>query len=190
MIISITGLSPMQFNADANWFALGLDSLVIVQIQQAVIKRFGIEFELGNLMGELDTCNKLGEKVRTLLPDEVPDKAPEADGQEAFMSGTNQIGAGTASSDTALLQGIPTDASQSLQTLCQQQIASMNALFAQQLAVMQRHEPSQQGMNQATPSIPSIPPIPSAQPTQPILSSQSSSSLKATSSVVTREAPS
>lgn len=151
LIASVTGLQLSQLDEGANWFALGLDSLVIVQIQQAVMKHFGIEFELATLMGALDTCQKLAEKIGELVPEEaLPAEAINeqiiSDSAPIQMTNDNTLSATTGSATTS--------AAGSLESLCQQQMVAMNQLFQSQLSAFSGQISSGSRAENITPSVP------------------------------------
>ncbi|SFB79672.1 hybrid non-ribosomal peptide synthetase/type I polyketide synthase [Pseudoalteromonas denitrificans] len=118
LISSISGLPVERLDGDANWFSLGLDSLVIVQIQQAIVKRFAIDIPYTMLMAELDTVNKLLARLIQEIPEVVEEVTPEVANNIANVNTSNE------------------NTNNELNTLFEQQIQAMSSLFEKQLSIL------------------------------------------------------
>ncbi|WP_375413897.1 amino acid adenylation domain-containing protein [uncultured Bradyrhizobium sp.] len=106
----LAGLAADQVDADANWFSLGLDSLLIVQLQQALNREHRIAIPIAEIFEHGDTPNRLRELILSRLPAE-PELIPAAADQKPAAS--------------------PPPGP--LTELFAKQIEAMNALFARQL---------------------------------------------------------
>ena len=109
----LAGLAAEKIDDDANWFSLGLDSLLIVQLQQALNREYGIAIQIADVFQHGDTPNRLGALIQSRLPAEPAPTAAVADSNAAALPPTDSV--------TALLA---------------KQVDAMSALFAQQLAVL------------------------------------------------------
>jgi amino acid adenylation domain-containing protein len=109
----LAGLAPGQIDGDANWFSLGLDSLLIVQLQQALNREYGIAIQIAEVFQHGDTPHRLGELIQSRLPAEAEPIAAAADRNTTAPP--------------------PTD---SLTALLAKQVEAMSTLFAQQLEVL------------------------------------------------------
>ncbi|PWC90784.1 hypothetical protein TSH100_01765 [Azospirillum sp. TSH100] len=112
----IAGLAPSDIEPSANWFSLGLDSLLIVQLQQALGREYGVELPLAEILEHGSTLDDLSALLDARLP--VPAAPPPA--------------AATPPSPPAAVV-----AGNGVEALLAKQIDAMGALFQQQLAVLQ-----------------------------------------------------
>ncbi len=70
VISDLTGQPATALDSDADFFQLGLDSLLLVQANHAIKDSFGIEVTLRQLHEELTTLNLLATYIDTQLPPE------------------------------------------------------------------------------------------------------------------------
>ena len=109
LVAAISGLPPADIPPRTNWFGFGLDSLLLVQIQHAVNREFGLALTLADLLKDGDSVDALAGLLDRSLPAEVvPAALPPA------------AAAGPA---------LPGDVG----SLMAQQVEAMSRLFAQQL---------------------------------------------------------
>ena len=108
----IAGLPPADVTADANWFSLGLDSLLIVQLQQGVNREFGLALQLADIYERGETLDRLSRLVSDGLPPEQP---------PAVAAVAEPAGDAPPPGVAALMT---------------RQVEAMQALFAEQLAVL------------------------------------------------------
>ncbi len=139
LIGGISGLSSDRLDDNANWFSLGLDSLVVVQIQQAILKRFSIDIPYTMLLDELDTLNKLYSQLRESLP-EIAVPVPSS------PSGSHA----TSLENSSITHSQPAH-TESWKSLFEQQIATMSALFDKQLNVIAGKESTFDGASKDEP---------------------------------------
>jgi amino acid adenylation domain-containing protein len=104
----LAGVAADKVDADANWFSLGLDSLLIVQLQQALNREHRVAIPIAEIFQHGDTPNRLGELILSKLPAEPEPIPAAADREPAASPGP-------------------------LAELFARQIEAMNALFARQL---------------------------------------------------------
>lgn len=110
----IAGLAPAEVESSTTWFALGLDSLLVVQLQQALCRAYAIEMTLAELFEQGSTLDDLSALVDSRLPAApAPLPTPAA---------------------PAPVAPAPTDGV--LESVLARQIDAMSALFQQQLAVL------------------------------------------------------
>jgi len=110
----LAGIDPAVVDRSANWFALGLDSLLIVQLQQALVKGTGVELTLAEVMERGRTVDELAALVAERLPP-LPVVAPVA----------SPIPTGSAPAPAVGLEAV-----------FAKQMEAMNELFRAQLAVI------------------------------------------------------
>lgn len=116
----LAGLAPEDIPSGASWFSLGLDSLLVVQLQQALAREYGIDLPLAEVMEHGDTLDKLtGLVVARAAPASVAAPAPQMPAPLAAPASAPVVAAGEGATGVMALQ-----------------IEAMNRLFAQQLAVL------------------------------------------------------
>ena len=117
-----------DIDPEANFLALGFDSLLLGQVARAVEKKFRTKVTFRQLLKEFSSVALLARHLDTTLPKEqVTAPAPA-------MPATPQIAAAVPAA------GAP--ASDALSALVQTQLQAMNALFAQQLQAFQGQAPA------------------------------------------------
>ena len=119
----IAGLNPDDVRGSATWFSLGLDSLLIVQLQQGVNRAFDLTLTLADMHERGETLDQLTELVAAQRPQ--PALSPSAE-LSIDPSPRHPTTESASSADVA--------------TLMTRQIDAMQSLFAQQLAVLQGQE--------------------------------------------------
>ena len=73
----LAGVAADKVDADANWFSLGLNSLLIVQLQQALNREHRVAIPIAEIFQHGDTPNRLAELILSKLPAE-PEPNPAA----------------------------------------------------------------------------------------------------------------
>ncbi len=63
IIKSVSGIDTAQINTDAHFLELGLDSLMLVRINQRIQKHFGIEMSMLQFYEDTDTINKIADYI-------------------------------------------------------------------------------------------------------------------------------
>jgi amino acid adenylation domain-containing protein len=132
----LAGIAPAKIDIEANWFSLGLDSLLIVQLQQALNREFGIAIQIAEIFENGDTPRRLGELILSRLPAEAEPVAPAADREAAAASASTG----------------------SIAELFTKQIDAMNALFARQLDALKGNPVAADVPAVAAPAPPPPPP--------------------------------
>ncbi|PIK71598.1 hypothetical protein CS379_18480, partial [Methylobacterium frigidaeris] len=123
----LAGLRPEEVVPGVNWFGLGLDSLLIVQLQQALGRHYAIDLPLAEVMEHGDTLDRLVALVVPLLPRSAPVAAEPAAPPIAPV-----VVSTAAEASAAGLEG-----------LLARQIDAMSALFQQQIQLLQGGAPAQ-----------------------------------------------
>ncbi|MCY7295208.1 non-ribosomal peptide synthetase/type I polyketide synthase [Alteromonas sp. a30] len=137
MIAQITGVDESELTDDFNLFALGVDSLMLVQLDKRIVARWGTEITLAQFFAELHTPEALAEYVNTnmsnevrngltqeLTPEQAAEQAPAASQQVAPMAMPTQ----------AAVQGSP---QMPMQTAMQMPAIDANAPASQQIIQQQ-----------------------------------------------------
>ncbi|MBP2227690.1 amino acid adenylation domain-containing protein [Azospirillum agricola] len=147
----IAGLDPAEVAPSASWFSLGLDSLLIVQLQQALSREYAVELALADVLEHGSTLDALSALVETRLP---PPAHPEpgASPSPAMAVAPTPAPAPAPAPTSAPVPGV--------EGVLSRQIEAMSALFQQQLAVLQ-------GAPTAAPAAPAAPAASAAAPAAP-----------------------
>ncbi len=143
MVRNVAGLQDADIVPDANWFALGLDSLLVLQLQLALCKDFGVDIKLNEVFEHGTTLDDLTTLVAGRLPQDSPLlRAPV--GSVALASASAQVSAPLATPAVAVAMPPVVAApatlampSGDLEAVLARQIDAMSTLFRQQLAVLQ-----------------------------------------------------
>ncbi|MGD0283950.1 MAG: beta-ketoacyl synthase N-terminal-like domain-containing protein, partial [Dissulfurispiraceae bacterium] len=72
LVFSVSGIPLEELHSEKNLFALGLDSIMLVQMRQAVERKFGVVFTMSQINNELSTLSRLAAYVEVKLPETVP----------------------------------------------------------------------------------------------------------------------
>ncbi|MFG1420391.1 amino acid adenylation domain-containing protein [Roseixanthobacter liquoris] len=123
----IAGLAPQDVEGGTSWFSLGLDSLLVVQLQQALAREYAIDLPLAEVMERGDTLDKLTDLV-------LDRAAPPMEAAPAPASTPSPASAlsPAAMSAPALVPPVAEGAN----ALMALQIEAMSRLFTQQLAAL------------------------------------------------------
>lgn len=71
MIAQITGVDESDLSDDFNLFSLGVDSLMLVQLDKRIVARWGTDITLAQFFAELHTPLSLAEYIHAEMSDEV-----------------------------------------------------------------------------------------------------------------------
>lgn len=71
MIAQITGVDESELADDFNLFALGVDSLMLVQLDKRIVARWGVEITLAQFFSELHTPESLAQHIDAAMGDDV-----------------------------------------------------------------------------------------------------------------------
>lgn len=63
MLAEVTGVQEEEFIDDLNLFSVGVDSLMLVQLDKRIVTRFDVEISLGDFFTELHTPKKLAKHI-------------------------------------------------------------------------------------------------------------------------------
>jgi iturin family lipopeptide synthetase A len=143
----LAGLRPEEVVPGVNWFGLGLDSLLIVQLQQALGRHYAIDLPLSEVMEHGDTLERLVALVVPRLPQPAAPAAP-ADTAPAAPS---------PAAPSPALRAPAAAVPAGLEGLLARQIDAMSALFQQQIQLVGGGAPVQPAQASAAP----VPPPPS-----------------------------
>lgn len=78
MVSELTGMSGAEIDADAALIDLGLDSLMLVQLKTLLAKRLGMEIDMADFYGDMDTLAKLAKAAPAQQPSAAPKPAATA----------------------------------------------------------------------------------------------------------------
>ncbi|RVU40807.1 aminotransferase class III-fold pyridoxal phosphate-dependent enzyme [Rheinheimera riviphila] len=146
LLSQISGLTPAEIKPDAHWFELGLDSLMVVQLQQRLLQKYQLEVAVEQLFQQHSSVSALVSYLLSEYPAEL--EAQLAPAPQAVTIAAAPV-VSMASSTTAILR--PTLPQPNLQVttgsvlepglaqLLQLQLAQMdqmNQLMAQQLHLL------------------------------------------------------
>ncbi|MET7245175.1 amino acid adenylation domain-containing protein [Methylobacterium sp. EM32] len=129
----LAGLRPEEVVPGVNWFGLGLDSLLIVQLQQALGRHYAIDLPLAEVMEHGDTLERL---VALVVPRLARPAVPAAPAAAAPAAPISVMQAPAAQAPAAV-------ASAGVEGLLARQIDAMSALFQQQIQLIQGGAPVQ-----------------------------------------------
>jgi amino acid adenylation domain-containing protein/non-ribosomal peptide synthase protein (TIGR01720 family) len=76
IINTISGIAPENLDETRTFFALGLDSLTLVQVSRAVKSEFGVKLTMRHLLEEFATLEMLGRHIADQQPAPLPAPAP------------------------------------------------------------------------------------------------------------------
>ena len=153
LIRQISGIELNQQDLDSDLFALGMDSLLLMQLRNAVQKRFGVDIKMSRFHEELSSVRKIADHLGRELP-----PAPVVASDPAPVSPASRSVPGVAAlQPPAAAPQVP--AGSALEAIVQQQLK----LMADQIALLsgQRVEPAR-----IEPPV-AVPPVPPAAPAKP-----------------------
>lgn len=153
LVGKVSGLSPDEIDPKANWFALGLDSLLVLQLQLALNRAYKVDIKLNDIFEHGTTLDDLTVLVERHLPKQIASQAPPAPSAAAVPRdpGVATLAPGRgAAPDQAVpnvmqqLQAGPTPPGLALEAeagdlevLMIRQVEALSRLFQQQLNVLQ-----------------------------------------------------
>ncbi|HYD30592.1 MAG TPA: phosphopantetheine-binding protein, partial [Azospirillaceae bacterium] len=119
LLKGIAGLKPQDIDAHTNWFTLGLDSLLVVQLVQALSREYpAVPLVVGEVYESGDTLHRLAAFIDSRLPAEDPTpRAVPSPVTGATLPAAPPVGQGIAA-------------------VLARQIEAMNGLFTQQLETL------------------------------------------------------
>ncbi|MFN7571008.1 MAG: amino acid adenylation domain-containing protein [Betaproteobacteria bacterium] len=163
MIGRVTGIAQDQITPDANLFELGIDSLMLMQIDKRVVKRFGVNVPVKQFFAELTTPGKIADYLCTRMPAPVRAGLLPAPGAAASNEGHDERAADAAAdmrTIPAATAALP-PAAAGLEGLITAQLEIMR----QQLALL-RGDPPAAATPAVTGAAPAAAPRPAAPATQ------------------------
>jgi len=119
LVCKVSGLNPEDVQPQVNWFSLGMDSLLVLQLQQALNKALGTDIKLNDIFEMGTNLEDLTGLVLRHLPAEASTAPPPSASMPPSESGAPLTGGGD------------------LEALLTAQVQAMSRLFQQQLAVLQ-----------------------------------------------------
>ena len=133
LISQISGLQASELEPDTNWFALGMDSLLILQLQMAVCREFKVDLKLNEVFQDGKTLNELLILIHSLLP-----KLPLTSSAASTSNSIQSIGVApnTLKISNANNNSLVAPVGSGLEELLTQQVQAMSQLFRQQLEMM------------------------------------------------------
>ncbi|WP_293996513.1 type I polyketide synthase [Sphaerotilus sp.] len=129
LVRNVAGLQDEDITPDANWFALGLDSLLVLQLQLALCKDFGVDIKLQDVFEHGTTLNDLSALVMERLPADSPLRAPPPVVPTASVA-PDRLPVAPAAVTLPMPGG-------DVEALLARQIDALGNLFRQQLEVLQ-----------------------------------------------------
>ena len=133
LITQISGLEASELEPDTNWYSLGMDSLLILQVQIAVSREFKVDLKLNEVFQHGTTLNDLLKLVQHLLT-KLPSKSPKVPYANSFQ--TTEVATKTLKFSNAHSQSQIAPVATGLEELFTQQVQAMSQLFRQQLEMM------------------------------------------------------
>jgi iturin family lipopeptide synthetase A len=137
MVRNVAGLQDEDITPDANWFALGLDSLLVLQLQLALCKDFDVDVKLNDVFEHGTTLDDLTALVVARLPAASPLHAPSAAVAAAAVPVAPMPAVAPAWAPvTSAAVPMPMPGGD-VEALLARQIDALSNLFRQQLSVLQ-----------------------------------------------------
>ncbi len=103
MLSAVCGVAAADIAPQLRLFALGIDSLMLVQLNKQVVKRFHVDIPVKRFFGELDTAEKIGAHVFAAMPDAIRVPVEPSVSESAHENRSNSShAAGLAHDETAL----------------------------------------------------------------------------------------
>ncbi|MCB2198612.1 aminotransferase class III-fold pyridoxal phosphate-dependent enzyme [bacterium] len=130
---SLTGVSVDEDKTEVNLFHLGIDSLMLVRIRQAIKKRFGVSLPMAQFYSDLDSLSKIADAVSAQVP-QVPTVTPAQSPRTMQSDGGNGASTPVRTAPANLPQG-RADASV-VERVAAMQIEEMSRFMAHQLEVL------------------------------------------------------
>ncbi|MDP5218853.1 amino acid adenylation domain-containing protein [Ruegeria sp. 2205SS24-7] len=76
LVKEISGIELAQHDLDSDLFALGLDSLLLMQLRNAIQKRFGANLKMSSFHDEMSSVRRIADYLSELAPPPEPPAAP------------------------------------------------------------------------------------------------------------------
>ncbi|MFG1425019.1 amino acid adenylation domain-containing protein [Roseixanthobacter glucoisosaccharinicivorans] len=131
----IAGLAPQDVEGGTSWFSLGLDSLLVVQLQQALAREYDIDLPLAEVMERGDTLDTLTDLVLERAAPPVEAAPAPADAPSPAPS-LHAVAALAPQSPAASASALAPPVAEGASGLMALQIEAMSRLFTQQLAAL------------------------------------------------------
>ncbi|PSB57478.1 hybrid non-ribosomal peptide synthetase/type I polyketide synthase, partial [Chamaesiphon polymorphus] len=161
-----------EIDVQTPFLEIGADSLMLVEAVNYVEITYGVKITLRQLFEEVSTIAALATYLdRELPPDPQPLSEPEQiasvdnpaiERHEVALNGNN-----LGSQEVSPVPAVASSSEQTVSTVLQQQIASISALFAQQLALLGQHSSPTNAI--VPPPLQSSAPDRSAKPNLPVM---------------------
>ncbi|MCP4152751.1 MAG: amino acid adenylation domain-containing protein, partial [bacterium] len=94
IIYAVSGIEATAADANKDLFALGMDSLTLVQARTRIRKQYGVDISLNKFFMELTTLNKIDAFIREQLPEQVlkehEERLPGVDGTSSPPARANE----------------------------------------------------------------------------------------------------
>ncbi len=142
MVGDLSGLEPDEMDSDANLFHMGLDSLMLMKVRQAVEDRFDVRIEMGRFYDRTDTLGKLAGHISERMPHEA---VVSLTADAMSESGRSSEPPAEPSELSELPEVTQTEGDGSLERLMalqMQAISEQNRLISRQLEVLKNRRPS------------------------------------------------
>lgn len=135
IVRNVAGLQDEDITPDANWFALGLDSLLVLQLQLALCKDFDVDIKLNDVFEQGTTLDDLTALVASRLPADSPLRTPLPT-MPAVPVVVPVVPVASAVTPVAPAAALPMPGGD-VEALLARQIDALSNLFRQQLSVLQ-----------------------------------------------------
>jgi acyl transferase domain-containing protein len=138
VLADLVGIEPGAVAASANFLELGIDSLLLIQLNQAVQVEFGVQLSLRQLLDELSTVETLSAHLAASLPPVEPLVAqPAAEvATEAKDSPAQQQTTATESEQAVVAARVGQTPASELERVLSRQLETMSRLMSEQLEVL------------------------------------------------------
>ena len=127
----ITDIPVSQLQCDLSFFEMGLDSLLLIQIQDALEKEFDINLDSGMFYADNATITSVSSIILEQLPEEIMAETKNEPASTSQAQASPVLQPQVGSCQTQIANG-----DNSLQRIMADQLAAMNQLIAQQLQVL------------------------------------------------------
>jgi amino acid adenylation domain-containing protein len=163
LLHDLSGVDVASTDGSATFLELGLDSLFLTQLAQALQEKFGVKITFRQLLNDISSLAALAKYVDgQLAPDMFAEPASTPVRSDEVGPVTTVVAASATAQGSALApaaMGVPGVGDLGL--LMRDQLQAMNQLFAKQLETMQARAPEPSASAAASPSIVPLQPRPS-----------------------------
>jgi len=101
MIAQVTGLDAADVGADVQIFALGIDSLMLAQLDKRLVRRYGVEIPVKLFFAELDTPARIAAYIAAGMPEEFRRQVAPSDAAAAVTGSVDHPAAGASPAQAA-----------------------------------------------------------------------------------------